>query len=67
MSQPGSKRLRLVKVIVHPIFVVDDGYSLSEFQNTASEIPASEWDGFPAKLKADVAEAERQLNESDAD
>jgi hypothetical protein len=61
------KRLRLVKVVVHPIFVVDDGESLTEFQNTPSEIPASEWDGFSERLKADIATAETALNrESEA-
>lgn len=56
------KRLRLVKVIVHPIFVVDDGETISEFENRPSAIPASEWDAFPEKLKADIAEVESQLN-----
>ena len=56
------KRLRLVKVIVHPIFVVDDGESLNEFPNTATEVHASEWDAFPARLVRDIAEAEAQLN-----
>jgi hypothetical protein len=56
------KRLRLVKVVVHPIFVVDDGESLSEFPNAATEIPAAEWPDFPARLERDIAEAEAQLN-----
>lgn len=56
------KKLRLVKVIVHPIFVVDDGEQLTEFENTASTIPAVEWPDFPARLQADIAEAEAQLN-----
>ena len=56
------KRLRLVKVIVHPIFVVDDGESLTEFPNTATGVPASEWDAFPARLVRDIADAEAQLN-----
>lgn len=59
------KKLRLIKVLVHPIFVVDDGESLTEFPNTPSEVPASEWDAFPGKLKADTAEAEKAINEVD--
>lgn len=59
----GAPKLRLVKVIVHPIFVVDDGETLEEFRNAPSEIPASEWPGFPDRLKRDIAEAEKQLAE----
>lgn len=54
-------KLRLIKVIVHPIFVVDDGENLTEFENGPSEIPAADWPGFPERLKQDIAEAEKQL------
>jgi hypothetical protein len=57
----AAPKLRLVKVIVHPIFVVDDGETLREFPNGPTEIPASEWDRFPEKLKSDIAEVEAQL------
>lgn len=66
MSRPGSKKLRLVKVVVHPILVVDDGDSLTEFDNQPSVLPASEWAEFPAKLAADIAEVEKALNEPSA-
>lgn len=59
------KTLRLVKVIVHPIFVVDDGETLTEFANTASEIPAADWPDFPGRLLRDIAEAEAKLNDAE--
>lgn len=67
MSPPGNKRkrLRVVRVIVHPIFVIDDGESLADFENTPTTIPASEWDSFPARLREDIAEVERRLNADD--
>lgn len=61
----GMKKLRLVKVIVHPIFVLDDGENITEFENQPSVIPASEWPDFPERLKRDIAEAEAQLNADD--
>lgn len=61
------RKLRLLKVLVHPIFVVDDGETLDEFPNQPSEIPAAEWDEFPARLRADVAEAEQRLNDPQPD
>ena len=62
MSPPGGKRLRLVKVVVHPILVVDDGETLTEFRNQPSEVPAAQWPQFPERLKRDIAEAEAQIN-----
>jgi hypothetical protein len=55
-------RLRLVKVIVHPILVLDDGENLTPFDNSPSEIPASEWPTFHERLQADIAAAEEQIN-----
>lgn len=60
-------KLRLVKVIVHPIFVVDDGETLREFQNGPSDVPAADWPGFPEKLARDIAEVEKQLAQASPD
>lgn len=46
--------------------MVDDGESLTPYQNGPSEIPAAELDGFPARLRADIAETEAKLNEDTA-
>jgi len=50
-------KLRLVKVHVQPVFVVDDGDTITEIEHPAVVIPASEWavysgERFPAEVKA---------------
>lgn len=41
-------KLRLLKVIVQPVFVVDDGEGLVEHVTQPVEVPAAEWPGFAA-------------------
>ena len=50
-------KLRLIKVIVQPIFVLDDGENVSEIDHPAVAIPAADWpsyssERFPAEVKA---------------
>lgn len=50
-------KLRLVKVHVQPVFVLDDGNSITEVEHAPVTIPASEWptysgERFPAEVKA---------------
>lgn len=50
-------KLRLVKVIVQPVFVLDDGEQITEVEHGPVIIPASEWpaysgERFPAELEA---------------
>lgn len=50
------RRLRLVKVIVQPVFVLDDGEDIVEINHQPTVIPASEWPTyssvrFPRELK----------------
>lgn len=57
------KRLRLVKVKVQPVFMFDDGETLSEIDHPVTEIPASEWptyssERFPTEVQAWEAELE---------
>lgn len=40
------KQLRLLKVIVQPVFVIDDGESLSEETGNTLSVPASQWKEF---------------------
>lgn len=40
------KKLRLLKVICQPVFVIDDGESLVEQSTTPIEVPAAEWPTF---------------------
>lgn len=39
-------KLRLLKVIVQPVFVIDDGESLAEQPAQPVEVSASEWPTF---------------------
>jgi hypothetical protein len=39
-----KRRLRLLKVIVQPVFVVDDGETLSEVNAQPLVVGAAEWD-----------------------
>lgn len=39
-------RLRLVKVMVQPVLVWDDGESLQEINTQPASIPASEWSKY---------------------
>lgn len=57
------KHLRLVKVILQPVFVIDDGETLEEVTGQAATIPAKDLDGFVGKFRDDMVLAERQLNE----
>lgn len=39
-------RLRLLKVMVQPVFVVDDGEALAEQPGQTVEVPAAAWRAF---------------------
>ena len=52
-----SAKLRLVKVVVQPVFVLDDGETISEVEHQAVAIPAADWpaysgERFPAEVEA---------------
>lgn len=55
-------RLRLVKVIVQPVMVIDNG-NLTEKTVEPITVPAAEWPSYPAKLAAEMKEAEKELDE----
>jgi hypothetical protein len=57
------KRLRLVKIIVQPVFVIDDGDTLEEVPGNQLVLAPGELDAFPAKFRADMAAAEQTLNQ----
>ncbi|MCU1500581.1 MAG: hypothetical protein JWM47_4534 [Acidimicrobiales bacterium] len=51
------KKLRLVKVVVQPVFILDDGETVTEIDHEAIAIPAAEWpaysgERFPAEVEA---------------
>jgi hypothetical protein len=50
-------KIRLVKVLVQPVFLIDHGDSIEEVEHPAVAIPASEWptyssERFPAEVEA---------------
>ena len=57
-----KNRLRLLKVIVQPVFVVDDG-ELTEKTVQPVTVPAKEWPEYPAKMAEEMKEAEKELGE----
>lgn len=62
MSAP-VKKLRLLKVTVQPVYVIDDGESLNEAQTQPIVISPADWPDYPATLEAQRAEQEKALNE----
>lgn len=53
--------LRLLKVIVQPVFAVDDGTTLTETAAEPLVVSAAEWHDYPARLAVEMAELGRQL------
>ncbi len=53
-------KLRLLKVIVQPVFVLDDGETLIEQAGQPVEVPASEWPTFATGAFAEGFNALRQ-------
>jgi hypothetical protein len=52
-----SARIRLVKVVVQPVFVLDDGENITEVEHQPTVIPANEWPTyssvrFPREVEA---------------
>lgn len=47
-------RLRLLKVIVQPVFVLDDGESLEEKPADPITVGPADLDAFPASLREQV-------------
>lgn len=58
------KKLRLVKVLVQPVFVVDDGETVTEVEHGAIAIPAADWPTYSSeRFPAEVAAWEASLNQ----
>lgn len=48
--------LRLLKVMVQPVLVDDDGEHLSEVVAEPIAVSAADWPDFPARLADDIAQ-----------
>jgi hypothetical protein len=60
---PKKKQLRLVKVVVQPIFVIDDGDTITEVEHPAMVIPAADWPGYSGeRFPAEVAAWQKQID-----
>lgn len=59
------KRLRLLKVIVQPVLVIDDGDTLQEMTIQATEVSAAAWPTFATTEFAAAMEQLRQQVETD--
>jgi hypothetical protein len=59
----SRKRLRLVKVVVQPHFVIDDGEELEERVGEAVQVPAADWPDYPRRLEEQVASLESTFDE----
>ena len=64
MSQHGSKpRLRVVKVIVQPVIVLDDGEQITEIEHGSVAIPAAEWPTYSSeRFPREIAEWQARID-----
>lgn len=55
-------KLKLVKVIVQPVFVIDHGTYVAELEHPAIVIPAPEWPTYSSeRFPREVAEFEKAI------
>jgi hypothetical protein len=56
------KKLRLLKVVCQPVFVLDDGENLTEQAAEPIQVPAADWPAFAERLEAERIANEDRLN-----
>jgi len=62
-----STKVRLLKVLVQPVFVLDDGESITEVPVEEHVIPASEWPTYSSeRFPREVAQWQAQLDAQEA-
>jgi hypothetical protein len=54
-------RLRLLKVVVQPVLVLDDGETLTEQVAEPIEVSVNDWPTFAAKLDEEITAANGRL------
>lgn len=59
------KRLRLLKVVCQPVFVLDDGDELIEHSAEPVTVPAAEWPTYPVERFAESFAMLREQVEED--
>lgn len=56
-------RLRLVKVLVQPVFLLDDGDNVVELEHPVVAIPAAEWPSYSGdRFAREVAEWQQRID-----
>lgn len=56
-------KIRLVKVLVQPVFVLDHGTHIEEVEHSAVAIPAAEWPSYSGeRFPAEVAAWQTQID-----
>lgn len=59
----AAKKLRLLRVQVQPVFVIDDGETLEDVEHGVITIPAAEWPTYSSeRFPRETAEWEERLN-----
>lgn len=60
-------KVRLLKVVVQPVFVLDDGETLIEVEHPATVIPAAEWPTYSSeRFPREVREWQSKLDNGEA-
>lgn len=63
MADKKAPQLRLLKVIVQPVIVVDDGVNLMEITVDPITVPANEWQNYPTtRWQEQLKTLQSQLN-----
>ena len=58
------KKARLIKVLVQPVFVIDDGENIEEVEHPVVVIPAQEWPMYSgSRFQREVKAWEAELNQ----
>lgn len=61
-------KVRLIKVHVQPVFVLDDGENLTDLPHPPITIPAAEWSTYSnERFPAEMAEWQAQLDAESTD
>ncbi len=59
----NEKKIRLIKVLVQPVVVIDDGTNLEEVEHPAIAIPAEEWPTYSSeRFPREMVEWEKDIN-----
>jgi hypothetical protein len=61
-----GKRVRLVKVVVQPVFMIDDGETLTDIEHPPVTIPARDWPTYSSeRFPKEIAAWQERLDAED--